>query len=122
VPILVSYVAWETDPQAKRGGSRGPIIDPMLTQGVFERTVSAYSLMATGASSSDGTILKEGEATIWERYVNWARANCDDQLTMTVANRATRACPQSSRTWCALLNEMVGDPTTTRLIYRNDNR
>lgn len=100
-------MTWETDPQAKSGGSRGPIVDPLLTQNVFERTLAAYSIMSTEASETDRQGVKDGEAIIWERYVNWARMYGGDESTLVVAKRAVRACPQSSRAWCALLIEMV---------------
>lgn len=100
-------MTWETDPQAKSGGHRGPIVDLQLTQSVFERTVATYALVATEATMMDRTAWKAGEAVLWERYVNWMRVHGGEESTLAVAKRAVRACPQSSQNWCALILEMV---------------
>jgi hypothetical protein len=106
IPTLVAYMDWEMDPKAKSSGTHGPVLDQALIRSVSERTLAAYSL--AGGQSSDETRLqlKDGEAAIWQRYVNWLR-NTDNQAAADVAMRATRACPQSSSTWCMLLYEMV---------------
>lgn len=106
IPILVAYMDWEMDPKAKSSGTQGPVLDQALIRSVSERTLAAYSL-AGGESLDEVRLqLKDGEAAIWQRYVNWLRST-DNEAAAEVALRATRACPQSPSTWCTLLHEMV---------------
>ena len=100
---------WEMDPKAKSSGTSGPVLDQALIRSVSERTLAAYSIAAGQALDETRAQLKEGEAAIWQRYVNWLRLY-DDEATADVALRATRACPQSPSTWCTLLHEMVSVP------------
>ena len=110
IPTLVAYMDWEMDPKAKSSGAHGPVLDQALIRSVSERTLAAYSL-ACGVASDDQTRaqLKDGEAAIWQRYVDWLRSY-DTEAATEVAMRATRACPQSALMWCTLLYETVSLP------------
>lgn len=98
---------WEMDPKAKSTGSHGPVLDQALIRSISERTVAAYSMVGAQTAEDDTRAqLKDGEAAIWQRYVNWLRLS-DNEAAAEVAMRATRACPQSASAWCTLLHEMV---------------
>jgi hypothetical protein len=118
IPTLVAYMDWEMDPKAKSSGTSGPVLDQALIRSVSERTLAAYS--QAGAEGADETRLqlKDGEAAIWQRYVNWLRPT-DNEAAAEVALRATRACPQSPSLWTTLLYEMVSVRQSCWLTIRN---
>jgi hypothetical protein len=118
IPTLVAYMEWEMDPKAKSSGTSGPVLDQALIRSVSERTLAAYS--QAGAEGADETRLqlKDGEAAIWQRYINWLRPT-DNEAAADVALRATRACPQSPSLWSTLLLEMVRYRPLCWLTIRN---
>lgn len=109
LPLLVSYLAWETDPKAKPVGAKsGPTMDPMLVRAVFERTLAAYAeASTTSTNDSERLAYKDGEASIWVRYVNWLRHSKRLNDALVTANRAVRACPEVAVVWVSLLQLMV---------------
>jgi len=118
IPTLVAYMDWEMDPKAKSSGTSGPVLDQALIRSVSERTLAAYSRAGAGAADETRLQLKDGEAAIWQRYVNWLRPT-DNEAAAEVALRATRACPQSPSLWSTLLYEMVRVNTLYWLTVRN---
>lgn len=118
IPTLVAYMDWEMDPKAKSSGTSGPVLDQALIRAVSERTVAAYSLAGMQSSDETRQQLKDGEAAIWQRYVNWLRLT-DNQGAAETALRATRACPQSPSSWVTLLHEMVRSRRDDLLTIRN---
>ena len=119
IPILVAYMDWEMDPKAKGSGTHGPVIDPILIRSVTERTVAAYSRAASQSLLETQVLLKEGEASIWSRYIGWLQSNHKEALEPAL--RATRACPQSPSLWSLLLHEMVSRWDLTALTFRSDD-
>lgn len=109
LPLLQSYIAWETDPKAKPPGAKsGPTMDPMLIRAVFERTLTAYAEASSNTSDdSERLAYKDGEASIWVRYVNWLRNSKRLDDALVAANRAVRACPEVATVWISLLYLMV---------------
>jgi hypothetical protein len=117
IPILVAYMDWEMDPKAKASGTQGPVIDAALIRSVTERTVAAYSLAASLSPSETQALLKDGEASIWSRYIAWLQSTHKEATE--IAMRATRACPQSPSLWGLLLHEMVSRWGVLALTARN---
>lgn len=108
--LFASYVAWETDPKAKRAGAKsGPVADSSLTTAVFERTVAAYARAARDAADEQAKqLFKAGEASMWNRYSNWVSDVHSPEDVLSVTRRAARACPAVPSTWSKLLLLMVG--------------
>ena len=106
----MSYIAWETDPKAKPVGNKsgGPTVDPLLIHAVFERTIAAYAdASSTSSNDADRLAYKDGEGSIWVRYINWLRSTRRLGDALSIANRAIRACPEVAMVWTALLLVMV---------------
>lgn len=109
LPLLVSYIAWETDPKAKPVATKGgPVADPMLTEAVFERCLAAYADTAsTAATDADRLSYKDGEGLIWTRYINWIKGTGRPENALLTAHRSVRACPEVALVWCTLLLHMA---------------
>ncbi|WVQ65310.1 uncharacterized protein L199_003486 [Kwoniella botswanensis] len=133
IAILLEYASWESDPRARNNArGKGPQPDQQLTQSVYERAVSRYSLACRQSqaaldaaeeslrsyrhqSKGQGGRKRDEEgsdemAAIHQQIqvAGEAAETLPRDSAGRLRIRATRACPQNGDTWInALLSEAI---------------